>query len=101
MSMPRLHIPVVLCVLLVLVVPKAFAETPLPFGAVARLGEGISKDSGVSAVAHSPESLILASGESKLIRLWDLGKSPQLKRFANPPFRVYTLAFSPAGRSPA
>ncbi len=96
--MPRFHIPVVLCVLLVLVVPKAFAETPLPFGAVARLGEGISKDSGVSAVAYSPDGRILASGESKLIRLWDVAKSRQLKRLEKLPYGVYSLAFSPDGR---
>jgi hypothetical protein len=78
------------------------AETPLPAGAITRLGEPSSKDSGVSTIAYSPDGTILASGESKQIRLWDVPKGRELKRLEKSPeeklpLAVYSLAFSPDG----
>lgn len=74
------------------------ADTPLPAGAVARLGEIGSKDSGISAIAYSPDGRILATGEANWIRLWDVAKSRELRRLEKLPFGVYSLAFSPDGR---
>jgi WD40 repeat protein len=74
------------------------ADAPLPAGAVARFGEVGSKDSGISAVAFSPDGRILATGESDRIRLWDVAKGQELSRLEKIPFGVYSLAFSPDGR---
>ena len=81
---------------------ESVAEVPLPFGAIARLGEPSNKDSGVSAVVYSPDGRILASGESHAIRLWDVAKGRELKRLEKShleksPLSVYSLAFSPDG----
>jgi WD40 repeat protein len=77
---------------------ESAADTPLPAGAVARFGEVGSKDSGISAVAYSPDGRILATGEADWIRLWDVAKGQELRRLEKIPFGVYSLAFSPDGR---
>jgi WD40 repeat protein len=74
------------------------ADAALPAGAVARFGEVGSKDSGISAVAYSPDGRILATGEANWIRLWDVAKGAELRRLEKIPFGVYSLAFSPDGR---
>src|SRR5439155_19772327 len=71
----------------------ATAQPALPAGAVGRLGEFSSKDSGVSAVAYSPDGHTLASGESKQIRLWYPATGQELRRLENLPTGVYSLAF--------
>src|SRR5260370_20835108 len=83
---------------LVLLASESMADGPLPTGAVARFGEVGSKDSGISAVAFSPEGRILATGESDRIRLWDVVKGKELRRLEKIPFGAYGLAFSPDGR---
>lgn len=77
---------------------ESAADTPLPAGAAARFGEVSSKDSGISAVAYSPDGRILATGEASWIRLWDVAKGAELRRLEKIPFGVYSLAFSPDGR---
>src|SRR5216683_7255797 len=76
---------------------ESVADTPLPAGAAARFGEVGSKDSGISAIAYSPDGRILATGEASWIRLWDVAHSRELQRLEKLPFGVYSLAFSPDG----
>lgn len=96
MSILRHVIPAVLWVICVPLV--LFGESPLPTGALTRLGEVGSNDSGISAVAYSPDGSLLATGESNCIRLWDVAKGREIRRLEKLPFGVYSLAFSPDGR---
>jgi WD40 repeat protein len=81
--------------------PARDAESPLPAGALARLGTSRFRHAFyVRGLAISPDGKIIASGSQKnTIRLWDAETGRELKLLTGHTSAIIGLAFSPDGKT--
>lgn len=82
--------------------PAAGQSAPLPAGAAMRLGgRTFQQQSGVQAVAVSPDGKLIVSGEANrpCVHLWDAATGEEIRRLATPPGGSMALTFSPDGQT--
>src|SRR5262245_57179569 len=74
---------------------------PLPEGAIARMGSVRWRHcSSILAVRFSPDGKILATGgNDSIIRLWNATTGQELRQLAGHRQGVYSLTYSPDGRT--
>src|SRR4051812_33639251 len=79
--------------------PFRLDDSPLPEGAITRLGTTrFRHNSGISHLAFSPDGKTLASGGGEeVVRLWDLATCQPPRLFTGHRGGVGGLAFSPEG----
>jgi WD40 repeat protein len=74
--------------------------TPMPAGALLRLGERFQFGSQVLAMALSADGKRLASAsQDQTIRLWDVARGEELNQLRGHEGRVSSLAFAPDGKT--
>jgi WD40 repeat protein len=80
---------------------EASNESPLPAGALARLGTSrFQHANSLRAVAISPDGKLIASGSGKgTIRLWDADTGREVRLLSGHTATIAGLAFSPDGKT--
>ncbi len=83
--------------------PQPADSTPLPTGAVARLGSAeLRHGDTVRCLAFSPDGATLASGSASkdaTVRLWDVATGREIRRISTPQGTIATVLFAPDGQT--